>query len=109
MNTRRIASRLIGMLTIAVLAGCGGETKVEVVKPFRPQYEAFQKQLAQMAANEPKGPVRPAAPLDPKPVLKGNKPDSNTAVFMFDQLRDPRAGLSKVIPMDPDLSRRVLT
>jgi hypothetical protein len=90
------------------LAGCG-ETQLEVVKPLRPQYEAFRKQLAEMAAMDPKSAVRPPAALNPKPVLKGNTVDSNTAVFKFEQLSDPRLGLKAVLPMDPHISDRVLT
>src|SRR5687768_5800562 len=93
----------------AFLAGCGGETQLEVVKPVRPQYEAFKKQLAEMAAMDSKSAVRPSAPLNPKPMLKGNTLDSNTAVFKFEQLSDPRLGLKAVLPMDPHISDRVLT
>ena len=101
---RRSPVFFVGLL----LAGCG-ETQLDVVKPVRPQYEAFRKQLAEMAAMDPKSAVRPSAPLDPKPMLKGNTLDSNTAVFKFEQLSDPRLGLKAVLPMDPHISDRVLT
>lgn len=101
---------LICALTIAGFAGCGGgESQLDVVKKFRPQYEAFAKQLTDMAGIEPKAAVLPPAPLDPKPVLKRNDLESNTAVFMFDQLRDPCAGLKTDLPWDMGLSGRVLT
>lgn len=101
--------RFIGVLVGLFLAGCGGETQLDVVKTVRPQYEAFKKQLAEMAAMDPKSAVRPSAPLNPKPVLKGNSLDSNTAVFKFEQLSDPRLGLKSPLPMDPHISGRVLT
>src|SRR5688572_3186528 len=91
-----------------LLAGCG-ETQLEVVKPVRPQYEEFKKQLAEMAAMDPTSAVRPSAPLNPKPMLKGNTLDSNTAIFKFEQLSDPRLGVKAVLPMDPRISDRVLT
>jgi hypothetical protein len=100
----RVSVVFVGIL----LAGCG-ETQLEVVKPVRPQYETFKKQLEEMAAMDPKSAVRPAAPLNPKPMLKGNTLDSNTAVFKFEQLTDPRLGLKAVLPMDPHISDRVLT
>lgn len=62
-----------------------------------------------MAAMDPKSAVRPPAPLDPKPILKGNTLDGNTAVFKFEQLSDPRLGIKSVLPMDPRISDRVLT
>ena len=105
---QRITLPLVLALVSVLLASCGGETKLDVMKPLRPQYDTFRKQLADMAAMEPKAAVRPPAALDPKPVLKGNNPESNTAVFMFEQLRDPSAGLSKPIPMDVRTSGRVL-
>lgn len=92
-----------------VLAGCGGETQLDVVKTVRPQYDAFKKQLAEMAAMDPGSAVRPSAPLNPKPMLKGNTLDSNTAVFKFEQLSDPRLGLKTPLPMDPHISGRILT
>ena len=104
-----IIARLAVLLIGVVVAGCGGETQLDVVKTVRPQYEAFRKQLADMAAMDPKSAVRPSAPLDPKPMLKGNTLDSNTAVFKFEQLSDPRLGLKSVLPMDPHISGRVLT
>lgn len=104
-----IIPRFTGVLVGAFLAGCGGETQLDVVKTVRPQYETFKKQLAEMAAMDPKSVVRPSAPLTPKPVLKGNTLDSNTAVFKFEQLSDPRLGLKSPLPMDPHISGRVLT
>lgn len=104
-----IIPRFTGVLVGVFLAGCGGETQLDVVKTVRPQYEAFKKQLAEMAAMDPKSAVRPSAALSPKPVLKGNSLDSNTAVFMFEQLSDPRLGLKSPLPMDPHISGRVLT
>ena len=104
-----IIARLTILLGGAVVAGCGGETQLDVVKTVRPQYEAFRKQLSDMAAMGPKNAVRPSAPLSPKPILKGNALDSNTAVFKFEQLSDPRLGLKSVLPMDPHISGRVLT
>lgn len=104
-----IIARLAVLLIGVVVAGCGGETQLDVVKTVRPQYEAFRKQLADMAAMDPKSAVRPSAPLDPKPMLKGNTLDSNAAVFKFEQLSDPRLGLKSVLPMDPHISGRVLT
>lgn len=102
--------RLLSVVLVGLaLVGCGGETQLDVVKPVRPQYEAFRKQLAEMAAMDPKSAVRPSAPLNPKPMLKGNTLDSNTAVFKFEQLSDPRLGLKAVLPMDPHISDRVLT
>lgn len=106
---RSIIQRLSLVFAGVFLAGCGGETQLEVVKPVRPQYEAFRKQLAEMAAMDPKSAVRPSAPLNPKPMLKGNTLDSNTAVFKFEQLSDPRLGLKSPLPMDPHISGRVLT
>ena len=67
-----IIARLTILLGGAVVAGCGGETQLDVVKTVRPQYEAFRKQLAEIAALDPKSAVRPSAALDPKPILKGN-------------------------------------
>lgn len=93
----------------AFLSGCGGESKLDVVKKFRAQYESFGKQLTDMAAMDPRAALRPPSPLEPKPMLKGNSVESNTAVFMFDQLGDRRAGLTKPIPLDLMLSGRVLT
>jgi len=104
-----IIPRFTGVLVGVFLAGCGGETQLDVVKTVRPQYEAFKKQLAEMAVMDPKSAVRPSAPLNPKPVLKGNSLDSNTAVFRFEQLSDPRLGLKSPLPMDPHISGRVLT
>ena len=104
-----IIPRLTVLFVVVFLAGCGGETQLDVVKTVRPQYEAFRKQLAEMAAMDPKSAVRPSAPLNPKPMLKGNTLDSNTAVFKFEQLSDPRLGLKSVLPMDPHISDRVLT
>lgn len=104
-----IIPRFTGVLVAVFVAGCGGETQLDVVKTVRPQYEAFKKQLAEMAAMDPKSAVRPSAPLNPKPVLKGNSLDSNTAVFKFEQLSDPRLGLKPPLPMDPHISGRVLT
>ena len=104
-----IIPRFTGVLVGVFLAGCGGETQLDVVKTVRPQYEAFKKQLAEMAAMDPKSAVRPSVPLNPKPVLKGNSLDSNTAVFKFEQLSDPRLGLKSPLPMDPHISGRVLT
>lgn len=104
-----IVPRLAVLFVGVFLAGCGGETQLDVVKPVRPQYEALRKQLAEMAAMDPKSAVRPSAPLNPKPMLKGNTLDSNTAVFKFEQLSDPRLGLKAVLPMDPHISDRVLT
>ena len=102
------SQRFIVVFLGILLAGCG-ETQLDVVKEVRPQYEAFKKQLAEMAAMDPKSAVRPSAPLNPKPMLKGNTLDSNTAVFKFEQLSDPRLGLKAVLPMDPHISDRVLT
>ena len=104
-----IIQRLSVVFAGVFLAGCGGETQLDVVTPVRPQYEAFRKQLAEMAAMDPKSAVRPSAPLNPKPMLKGNTLDSNTAVFKFEQLSDPRLGLKSPLPMDPHISGRVLT
>ena len=104
-----IIPRLSVLFVGVVLAGCGGETQLDVVKSVRPQFEAFRKQLAEMAAMDPKSAVRPSAPLNPRPMLKGNTLDSNTAVFKFEQLSDPRLGLKAVLPMDPHISDRVLT
>ena len=104
-----IVARLTILLAAVGVAGCGGETQLDVVKTVRPQYEAFRKQLAEMAAMDPKSAVRPSAPLDPNPTLKGNTLDSNTAVFKFEQLSDPRLGLKSPLPMDPHISGRVLT
>ena len=104
-----IMPRLIVVFAGVFLAGCGGETQLDVVKTVRPQYEAFQKQLADMAAMDPKSAMRPNAPLNPKPMLKGNTLDSNTAVFKFEQLSEPRLGLKSPVPMDPRISDRVLT
>jgi hypothetical protein len=74
MFTPRTVNRCFLALSITlllglVLAGCG-EKQVDVVRPFRPQYEAYAKQLAAMAAAEPKQALLPTAPLDPKPVMK---------------------------------------
>lgn len=104
-----IFPRLTVLFVGIFLAGCGGETQLDVVKTVRPQFEAFQKQLAEMAAMDPKSAVRPSAPLNPKPMLNGNTLDSNTAVFKFEQLSDPRLGLKSPLPMDPHISGRVLT
>lgn len=104
-----IIPRLCVLFVGVFLAGCGGETQLDVVKTVRPQFEAFRKQLAEMAAMDPKSAVRPSASLNPRPMLKGNTLDSNTAVFKFEQLSDPRLGLKAVLPMDPHISDRVLT
>lgn len=104
-----IFARLTVLFAGLVVTGCGGETQLDVVKTVRPQYEAFRKQLSEMAAMDPKSAVRPSAPLNPKPMLKGNTLDSNTAVFKFEQLSDPRLGLKAVLPMDPHISDRMLT
>lgn len=105
---RCAAFSLIALASL-VLAGCG-EKLVDVVKPFKPQYAAFAKQLAEMAAQEPKQPIPLTAPLNPKPVLKPALAESNTAVFMFPQLTDVRAGLpAKPLAQDLKLSAHVLT
>src|SRR5687767_2458759 len=103
-----IIQRCTVVLAGIFLAGCG-ETQLEAVKTVRPQYEVFKKQLAEMAAMDPQSAVRPPAPLNPKPMLKGNTLDSNTAVFKFEQLSDPRLGLKSPLPMDPHISGRILT
>jgi hypothetical protein len=99
----------LSVFFVGILVAACGETRLEVVKPLRPQYEAFRKQLLEMAAMDPKSAVRPSSPLNPKPILKGNTLDSNTAVFKFEQLSDPRLGVKAVLPMDPRISDRVLT
>ncbi len=99
---------LVSTLAALLLAGCG-EKQADVVRPFRPQYEAFKKQLAEMAAQEPKAAVRLPAPLNPKPALKDTDSKSNTAVFLFQQLTDIRYGLPTPDPLDPFLGAHVLT
>lgn len=104
----RFPSLVISILCAVLLAGCSGETQLDVVKPFRSQYQAFAKQLNDLADMDPKTAFRPTAPLDPKPTLR-NSAGANTAIFKFEQLRDPYLGLKKPLFLDPHLSDRVLT
>ncbi len=104
---------LLGFIVTAVsflTAGCNREKQADVVRPFRPQFEALQKQLAEFAAQEPKKPLPVAAPLNPKPVLKDNAAECNTAVFMFPQLTNVRLGLpAQKLDNDLKLSQAILT
>ncbi len=109
MTVRNLTVLSAAALSSLLLAGCG-EKQADVVRPFRPQYEAYQKQLTEMAAQEPKKPLPLAAPLDPKPVLKDNFAESNTAIFMIQQLTDPYAGLGdKKLEHDVKLSPQAIT
>lgn len=99
----------LAALTSLMLAGCG-EKQVDVVRPFRPQYEAYAKQLVTFAAQEPKKPLALVAPLDPKPVLKDSLAESNTAIFMFQQLTDPYLGVGdKRLDYDVKLSPQAIS
>ena len=87
---RRSVFGTLAFISLA-LGGCE-EKQVDVVKPFRSQYLAFQKQLAEMAVQEPEAPVRIIEPLDPKPqsyepkpIPAATDPKSNTAIFQFEQ------------------------
>jgi hypothetical protein len=96
-----------------LLTSCG-EKEIEVVRPFRAPYAAFQKQLAEMAAQNPKAAVHPPAPLSPKPELRGvmtaEASRTNTAIFLFQQLTDVRYSLyPKLDPLDLSLASRVIT
>jgi hypothetical protein len=114
MTTPGLMARLFAVLSLTlltslVLLGCG-EKEADVVRPFRPQYEAYAKELAAMAAQEPKQALLPGAPLNPKPVMKPEMTESNTVVFMFPQLTDAFIGLPpKNLEPDLKLSQQALT
>lgn len=106
---RRLTVLSLSTIASVALVGCG-EKQADVVRPFRPQYEAYQKQLAEMAAQEPKKALLLTTPLDPKPVLKDNFAESNTAIFMFQQLTDPFLGVGdKKLEHDVKLSPQAIT
>ncbi len=106
---RSFTALVLSTMASLALVGCG-EKQVDVVRPFRPQFEAYKKQLADMAAQEPKKPLPLATPLDPKPVLKDSLAESNTAIFMFQQLTDPYLGVGdKKLDYDVKLSPQAIT
>ena len=85
-----------------IFSGCG-KTRL-----LRPQIQALCKQMTELAALEPREPIRPSAPLDPKPVLKERDPGSNTTVVMFEQLTDPTVDLSAQNKPDAYLGEHTL-